>query len=403
MNILKIALPNGLHNARCLHASQYENWLSEEHAFHASPSTPSPCMHTETDDNCPTPENEWYSCMYHESDVRYSFAMRCAIVKSTNRLGTRLSRAYNASTAEMLNGGRHRYHPFAAPPLSFVSPDDYKGLQRGFHGQDMLRHRHDVRECLDCKNPDECQHPANGDLCLIMQMLTHPEFEQCPDYVSAVQQFMVVTRVLTTDSVGTLYSCYFVICAALVLGRLYIYACTQVLLYTSVSFPRVLRTAIFSTGIAHHVVDGRVARLITAPTCIELRICRLTANSFHSMRDLQVAHFVHPYISRDLRNTGATSSQTPAQTTVLRAYRRAQLVQKSYLSAAAVPSSPEAMVLFRSSVDNEVCGGVWGEVVEVVVVSVVAVEVEVVVVVVVVVVVEEEVVEEVCGPYRIML
>jgi hypothetical protein len=218
--------------------------MSEEHAFHAHPSTPSPCMHTETDDDHPTPENEWYSCMYQYSDARYSFALRCALVKSTNRLGTRLSRAYNASTAEMLIAGRRRYHPFAAPPVSFVSPDDYRGLQRVFHGPDMLRHRYDAPDCLDCNNTDECQHPANGDLCLIMQMLTHPEFEQCPDYSSAVQQFMVVTRVLTTDSVGTWHSCSYVICTLVVLmvvvvklDNLIIYACTQVLLFTSVSFP----------------------------------------------------------------------------------------------------------------------------------------------------------------------
>jgi uncharacterized membrane protein YgcG len=124
--------------------------------------------------------------------------------------------------------------------------------------------------------------------------------------------------------------------------------------------PRVLRTAIFSTGIARHVVDGRVAHLTTELKCIELRICRLTVNSFHSMRELVVMLVVHSYISRDRHSAGAPSRQSPAHTTVLRAYRMAQQVQKSYLSAATVPSSPEAVVLFRSSVDNEVSGGGGG-------------------------------------------
>jgi hypothetical protein len=202
MNILKIALPDGLHNTRCLHASPYENWLSEEHAFHASPSTPSPCNHDETDYS-KKPEYAWHSCVHIESDTRYSFAMRCVVVKSTNRLGTHLSRAYNTTYDPPLD--RPRYHPRVTFPLSFVSADDYNGLQGGWQGQDVQPPRHDVRECLDCQTPDNSQHPANGDVCLIMQMHTHPEFDQCPDYSSSVQQFMLVTRVLTLDSVGVLH------------------------------------------------------------------------------------------------------------------------------------------------------------------------------------------------------
>lgn len=117
------------------------------------------------------------------------------------------------------------------------------------------------------------------------------------------------------------------------------------------SFPRVLRSAIFSTGIAHHIVAGSVARQITEPALIELRLCRLSANPFHTLRDLSVAHFVHPYMSRD---SGGAGTQSPLQTMPLRAFRQAQEVQTAYMSATTVPYSSGTWVLFRSNVDSEV-------------------------------------------------
>ena len=198
MNILKMYLPGGLHNDLCLHASQYENWMSEDYAFHAHSSTPKPCNFTDTRE--PTlPENAWYSSIHHEPNVLYSYAMRCAIVKSTSRLGTSPARSYNTPEDSM----QRVQSPNNPRPLSYISDDDHKGLRNGFNSADMFRRRHNASTCPDCKNPLDSRHPANGDLCLIMQLHTHAEFDQCPEYAPMLQQFMVVTRVLNENLVGT--------------------------------------------------------------------------------------------------------------------------------------------------------------------------------------------------------
>jgi len=202
MNILTISLPDGLHSTRCSHANQYENWLSEEHAFHSHRSQARPCNFVDTQDTV-LPENGWYSCIHHESNSLYSYAMRCAVVRSPSGLGSYPARSYTVADTQLL---ARRQVPPSFRPLSYISADDHKGARYGRHcSSDTDSKRHNAATCQDCQNPEESLHPANGDLCLIMQLHTHAEFDQCPDYAPVLQQFMVVTRVLAENSVSCCY------------------------------------------------------------------------------------------------------------------------------------------------------------------------------------------------------
>lgn len=66
------------------------------------------------------------------------------------------------------------------------------------------------------------------------------------------------------------------------------------------SFPRLIRTHVYHSAIAHHIIDGTVAKQITEPVTVHLELTRLNVqflNQDHEVKEFAFGHFMHPNLN----------------------------------------------------------------------------------------------------------